>query len=77
MKPMNAPDLSLDKIIAQKLGELTIQTAKQAVMIEVLKLELAKRDAEIARLKAVDPELPLEPKAAVVSEITHANGKAH
>lgn len=69
------PNLSLDKLIAQKLGELTIVNAKQAVLIETLKLELMKRDAEIARLKAEQPELDL--KRAASSEIEAPNGKAH
>ncbi len=72
--PMN-PNLSLDALIAQKVGELTIMNAKQAILIETLKLEVMKRDAEIARLKAAEPELDLQRAAS--SEIEAANGKAH
>ncbi len=54
--------MNLDAIIAQKLGELTIFNAKQTILIETLKLELSKRDLEIAKLKTVEPELPLPAK---------------
>lgn len=56
------PNMNLDALIAQKIGELTILSAKQSVMIDVLKTELAAKSAEIARLKAAEPELPLPEK---------------
>lgn len=57
-----SPNMNLDALIAQKIGELTILSAKQSVMIDVLKTELAAKTAEIARLKAAEPELPLAAK---------------
>jgi len=64
--------LNLDDMIATRIGQLTMQTAKQAILIETLKLELAKRDKEIAEMKvrAITPELPLEIRG-------EANGKSH
>lgn len=56
---MTTPSISLDAIIAQKVGELTILNAKQAVLIETLRLEVRKRDEELARLKNAEPELPM------------------
>lgn len=67
--------LNLDDMIATRIGQLTMQTAKQAILIETLKLELTKRDREIAEMKAKvnemrTPELPLEIRG-------EANGKSH
>ena len=73
---MTVPDLNLDRIIAQKIGELTIVTAKQAVLIETMRKELAARDAEIARLKALEPELKLKSTTTDAAP-ENANGKAH
>lgn len=75
MNRTNNQDLNLDKIIAQQIGELTIRSAKQAVLIETLRMEIVKRDAEIARLKQIEPELDLPRVTA--STIEAANGSAH
>jgi restriction endonuclease S subunit len=56
------PNMQLDVVIAQKLGELTILNAKQAVLIDTLKMELAKAKQEIATLRGREPELPLDAK---------------
>jgi hypothetical protein len=83
MKAMsNDPNKMLDQIIAQKIGNLEIANTKQALTIELLKQEIAKRDMIIASLKATTeaPELPLtgdDIKRAAASEIENVNGKAH
>lgn len=64
---MKQLSMNLDNVIAARIGELTIQVAKQAVLINTLQLELAQRNAEIARLRG--PELPLDKGAP--------NGHAH
>jgi hypothetical protein len=82
MKAMSNANNMLDQIIAQKIGSLEIANTKQALTIEMLRQEIAKRDAIIASLKATTeaPELPLtgdDIKRAAASEIENVNGKAH
>lgn len=65
------PILTLDAMIAQKVGELTILNAKQAVLIDHLKREIALRDIRIERLEAREPELPLPAKEATNGAVAH------
>jgi len=67
---------TLDNIIAQKLGALVIENAKQAVVIEAMKAEIAKRDELLRKLNETAPELPPRvPAEAQKIEVT--NGKSH
>lgn len=68
---MTNPNASLDAIVAQKIGELTILNAKQAVLIEQLKREIIMRDQKIATLEAKEPELPLACKEKANGAIAH------
>ena len=67
--------LPIDKIIAQRIGELEIQCAKYVVLIERLRADLAARDAELARIRASQPELPMNSPATPPN--SEANGRAH
>ena len=50
----------MDELVAKELGRLMLAMIKQGAMIEALKAEIAKRDAEIERLKAAGQlELPV------------------
>lgn len=59
---MTNPNVTLDAIVAQKIGEMTILNAKQAVLIEQLKRELGAALQKIATLEAREPQLPLDEK---------------
>jgi len=67
---------TLDNIIAQKLGALVIENAKQAVVIETMKAEIAKRDELLRKLNEALPELPLRAPAEA-QKIEATNGQAH
>lgn len=62
------PNTSLDSIVAQKIGEMTIQNAKLTVMNQTLAMELKAARETIAELRAREPELPL------VNDKEKANG---
>lgn len=75
---MNA-DMSLDRIIAAKIGELTIANVKQAILIEALKAEVRNRDGQITELQgqiavlkvqASEPGLPIAAKGSGYAEAT-------
>lgn len=52
----------MDELVSKELGRLMLGAIKQSAMIDVLKAEIAKRDAEIERLKATQLELPVAEK---------------
>jgi hypothetical protein len=52
----------MDELVARELGKLTLTVIKQGATVEALRIELAKRDAELTTLKAADPELAIAAK---------------
>jgi len=63
----------LDEIVAKEMGRLSLQTLKQAALIEALREEVAKLTKEIAVLKGEPVPMPM-PEAA---KSNGAVGAAH
>lgn len=68
--------MKLEDILAVQIGNLTVENAKLRLVIEAVKLELAKRDELIRKLNEAGPELPLT-RPTEAPKIEATNGKAH
>lgn len=70
---MTNPNATLDALVAQKVGELTIQNAKLTVLNQALAQELQAAKARIAELEAREPELPIDDKKGAQANGKHAH----